>query len=282
MAWRVLAASKLLGTNPSQSLVSAPVRTVRPLVAAVLIGAGASRLLYTILIHHATLTIHAICSRVDVMHLHRYLRDHSAVVCAGGTVAVLVRLGLLLRCPDLRHRPELLAAGASGAGVGAAVVFLRTHGVAGLPTLALIAAAAGFLTKHSGARRRVVAPHGRRGGHRANPLPTGPSASTAAHITADATYVSTRRFVTPPPLVFGQVSHYAPPRIPTNRYIAPAGSAMIPTRGSHATPDGGAGPPQNSSDQTSAATFASAATSIASDSLFTTPVRGSATVRIPS
>ena len=197
MAWRVLATSKILGANPSR-LVGPPVRTVPPLLAALLIGGG-------------------------------------------GTLAVLIRLALLLRRSggNLRALRVLkpFATGISGAGVGAALVFLRAHGLSGLPTLALAAGAAGFFAKHSSAGE--FAP---RHNHRQLPPKTA----------QDAAFAATQRFVTPPALAFGQVSHYAPPRVPANRYAPSPTGISTDTRmlasSSHSTPASG-GEPQRFHEQ---------------------------------
>jgi serine/threonine protein phosphatase PrpC len=161
------------------------------------------------------------------------------------------------------------AAGISGGGVGAAVVFLKTHGVGGLPTLALVSAAAGFFAQRSKTGQCEFAPRRRR---------RKPAASVAAQVGPDAVFAATPRFVTPPPLAFGQVSHYAPPRIPTNRYVPSTGSnaIMLPRPGSrHVTPGSEADPPGFS--EAVAGHSMSSAASIAASPLLTTPVRGSAT-----
>eukprot|EP01046_Picozoa_sp_COSAG06_P012594 COSAG06_NODE_745_length_12649_cov_128.650916_1_plen_399_part_00 len=244
MAWRVLAASKSIGADP-ESLVGPAVRTVHPLVAALLIGGG-------------------------------------------GAIALVVR-AVLLRFRPPRRPVDPFAAGISGAGVGAAAVFLRTHGLGGLPTLALAAAAAGFLAKRgggSGRRQREIAPR------RRTPQRTAASA-TASRKTAtsvDASFAASARFVSPPPLPLGQVSHYAPPRTPINRYVAPSadvagGGSMLSYGGSYATPGSSSGgivsPPRSPERQAAAAAGAAPAValsaSIAASPLLTTPVRGSAT-----
>jgi len=156
-------------------------------------------------------------------------------------------------------------------------VFLRTHGIGGLPTLALAAAAASFFAKHGGNRRREIAPRRR---HRIYRAATASLASAAPRgtNTIDTAFAATPRFVTPPPLAFGQVSHYAPARVPANRYVPPAGAdgVMMPSS-THTTP-GTSAELRRSPVRTARST--TAPTSIAASPQLTTPVRGSATVSV--
>ena len=156
-------------------------------------------------------------------------------------------------------------------------MFLRTHGIGGLPTLALAAAAAGFFVKHGGGRQLEIAPRGRRRVYRAAAASLASAAPRGTN-TVDAAFAATPRFVTPPPLAFGQVSHYAPPRVPANRYVPPAGTDGVMMPSSTHEPLGTSTELRRSPERTVTARSTTGPTSIAASPLLTTPVRGSATV----
>ena len=148
-----------------------------------------------------------------------------AFVLIGGGAAI----ALVARRLADRRKVDAFAAGISGAGVGAALVFLRTHGMGGLPTLALAAAAAGFMARRaggstgSGGRSREIAPKARR-----RPAPKPAAAPPRLATVADLAFSRSPKFVSPPRLEHGQVSHYAPSKTPVSRYIAPDTGAMTP------------------------------------------------------